>query len=614
MRDTIQTRRRTGIGASIAVALLGLCLAPASTASTAGTTAAATTTAAAGDRGTGWVRSTLARMTLEEKVGQLFMTQAYGETADTQAPADVALNQSTYGVDNGAELIERYKLGGVIYFAWSNNVNNPDQIAGLSNGMQDAALDQKRKIPALVAADQEGGIVARVGPPATELPGNMALGATRSTEDAQTAAAISGTELEALGINWNFAPVADVNVNPANPVIGVRSFSSDPTLAADMTAAQVRGYQDTAGIAAAAKHFPGHGDTATDSHTGIPIIDHTREEWETIDKPPFQAAIDQGIRAIMTAHIVVPSLDPSGDPATLSKPIMTGILRQEMGYDGVVITDSLAMQGVRDKYGDERVPVLALKAGVDMLLMPPKFDLAYNAVLDAVKSGELTEKRINTSVKRILRLKWDLGLVKDPYVNVSDVPSVVGTPEHKAAAQELTDHSTTLVKNDGDLLPLAPEDGQSVLVTGGGIAGTTAKVADKIEQRGASADVLDTGTNPNEAQINAAVAAAQTHDVTVVVSYRAWQGSYAGQRELVRRLTATGKPVIAVAVRDPYDIAYYPEVPAYLATYSWTGVSLESAVKVLYGEVAPRGKLPVTIPTADDPDTVLYPFGHGLGY
>jgi beta-N-acetylhexosaminidase len=524
----------------------------------------------------------------------------------------VAANQAKYGVDNAEQLIDRYKLGGVIYFAWSNNVNNPNQIAGLSNGVQDAALSQRRSIPALVAADQEGGIVARVGPPATELPGNMALGATRSTDDAQTAARISGSEIKALGINWNFAPVADVNVNAANPVIGVRSYSEDPTLAADMTAAQVRGYQG-ANIAAAAKHFPGHGDTATDSHTGIPVIDHTREQWETIDKPPFQAAIDQGVRAIMTAHIVVPSLDPSGDPATLSKPIMTGILRQEMGYDGVVITDSLGMAGVRDKYGDDRVPVLALKAGADMLLMPPDLDLAYNAVLDAVRSGELTEERINTSVSRILQLKWDLGLVDDPYVDVSDVPNVVGTPEHKAAAQELTDRSTTLVKNDGDLLPLAPDTGQSVLVTGWG-ASTTATIADKMEQRGDNADVLETGTNPSEAQIQAAVAAAETHDVTVVVTWRAWFSSSGGQRELVRRLTATGKPVIAVSARDAYDIAYFPDVPAYVATYSWTGVSLESAVRVLYGEVNPQGKLPVTIPTADDPDTALYRFGHGLSY
>src|SRR5688572_5053595 len=366
-----------------------------------------------------WVETTLASMTLEEKVGQLFMTHAYGTSADTQDPADVAANQELYGVDNAQQLIAKYQPGGIIYFAWTNSVKNPDQITALSNGIQDAALAQRAQIPSLVGIDQEGGIVARIGAPATQLPGNMALGAGRSPADAQEAAAVNGDELAAMGINWNFAPVADVNVNPANPVIGVRSFGEDPGLAAAMTAAQTLGYT-SAGVAGAAKHFPGHGDTATDSHTGLPVVDHTREEWEQLDRPPFQAAIDAGVPAIMTAHISVPALDPSGDPATLSKPIMTGILREEMRYDGVVITDALDMAGASATYGNDRVPVLALKAGVDMLLMPPEFDVAYNAVLDAVHSGELTEERIDTSVRRILTLKHDLGIVDDPYVDPAD--------------------------------------------------------------------------------------------------------------------------------------------------------------------------------------------------
>lgn len=586
-------------------------LAPA-VAAQAGAAPVAVTPSADG-RAHGWITSKIARMSLEEKVGQLFTTYAYGETADTQEPSAVAANQASYGVDNAAQLMDKYRLGGVIYFAWTDSVNNPHQIATLSNGIQDAALDQRSRVPAVIATDQEGGIVARVGPPATEWPGNMALGAARSAGDARTAARISGTELKALGINWDFAPVADVNVNPQNPVIGVRSFSEDPDLAADLTAAQVRGYQDDAGIAAAAKHFPGHGDTNVDSHYGIPEIDHTRAEWEQLDRPPFQAAIDAGIESIMTAHIVVPSLDPSGDPATLSRPIMTGILRQEMGYDGVVVTDSLGMQGVRDKYGDDRVPVLALKAGVDMLLMPPDFDLAYNSVVGAVRSGEISERRINQSVYRILRLKWDLGLVEDPYVDPADIPDKVGTPEHYAAAQQVTDRTTTLLKNDDDLLPLNAGSGQDVLVTGWGV-GTTETIAAKMEGRGDTAEVFETGTAPTDAKIEAAVAKAQTNDLTVVVSYRAWVDSSAQQRKLVRRLTDTGKPVIAVSARDAYDIAYFPDVPAYLATYSWTGVSLESLVRVLYGEVSPSGKLPVTIPEAGDPTSTLYPFGAGLSY
>ena len=558
----------------------------------------------------GWVESTLASMTLEEKVGQLFMTHAYGTTADTQAPADVAANQKLYGVDNAAQLIEKYKIGGVIYFAWTNSVQNPTQIATLSNGVQDAALAQPSKVPSLVGIDQEGGIVARIGPPMTQLPGNMALGAGRSTADAQQAAAINGDELAAVGVNWNFAPVADVNVNPANPVIGVRSFGEDPGLVADMTAAQVRGYT-SAGVAGAAKHFPGHGDTATDSHTGLPVVDHTRDEWERLDRPPFQAAIDAGVPAIMTAHISVPALDPSGDPATLSEPIITGILRQEMGYDGVVITDALDMAGASATYGNDRVPVLALKAGVDMLLMPPELDKAYQAVLGAVASGELTEERIDTSVRRILTLKQDLGIVDDPYVEPAAVPTRVGTPAHLAAMQRITDRTTTLVRNK-KVLPLSPaESGRDVLVTGWG-ASTTTSVASKLEARGFDTTVRETGLNPDQAKVDAATAQAREHDVVVVLTNRAGLTGNEGQARLVNALMGTKTPVVAVAVRDPYDVNRFRKVDGYLATYSYTPAAVDSLVRVLVGELDPRGRLPVTIPRLGVSPRALYPYGFGL--
>ncbi len=565
--------------------------------------------------GAGWVETKLASMTLEEKVGQLFMTHAYGTTADTQEPADVAANQKLYGVDNAEQLIEKYQPGGIIYFAWTNSVKNPQQITGLSNGIQDAALAQPAEIPSLVGIDQEGGIVARIGAPATQLPGNMALGAGRSAADAQQAAAINGDELSAMGINWNFAPVADVNVNPANPVIGVRSFSENPALAADLTAAQTRGYL-SAGVAGAAKHFPGHGDTATDSHTGLPVVDHTREEWERLDRPPFQAAIDAGVPAIMTAHISVPALDPSGDPATLSEPIMTGILREEMGYDGVVITDALDMAGASATYGNDRVPVLALKAGVDMLLMPPEFDVAYRAVLDAVGNGELTEERIDTSVRRILTLKHSLGIVDDPYVDPAAVSDHVGTPDHLAAVQAITDRTTTLVRNHRRLLPLeVDDDDQDVLVTGWGVT-TTATVASGLADRGADTTVRETGTNPSQATIDEVTAMAKENDVVVVVTNRAWLASQAGQAALVRSLNGTRTPVVAVAARDAYDVNKFPDVDGYVATFSYTAAALDSLVRVLVGELEPSGRLPVTIPKDGDrkKQKTLYRYGHGLGY
>jgi beta-N-acetylhexosaminidase len=557
----------------------------------------------------GWAISTLGRMTLEEKVGQLFVTYAYGTTADTADATDVAANRNLYGLDNAGALIGRYKLGGVIYFSWADNVNTPAQIAGLSNGIQQVATHQRVPVPMLIGTDQEHGIVVRVTAPATQFPGNMALGAGRSTADAATAATISGQELRAIGINQDFAPDSDVNVNPANPVIGVRSFSADPTLAAQLVGATVTAYRN-ANVAATAKHFPGHGDTNVDSHTGIPVINHTRAQWEQLDRPPFAAAIAAGVDSIMTAHIVVPALDPSGDPATLSAPIMTGMLRGDLHYTGVVITDSLGMEGVRAKYGDDRVPVLALKAGVDQLLMPPNLDLAYHSVLNAVHSGELTEQRIDQSVVRILRLKYKRGLVTNPLVDPARIGAVVGTQQHLAAAQALTDRTVTLVRNDGGPLPLAPGSGARVLVTGWGVS-TTATLAADIARRGITTQTLQTGISPTQAQISAAASAATGKDLVVVTTNTVQSNPQ--QARLLQALLATGKPVVAVAVNVPYDIASFPTVPGYLATYGYTAGSLESATRVLFGEVNPTGKLPVAIPAAGSGAT-LYPLGFGLGY
>ncbi len=555
------------------------------------------------------IEAILERMTLEDKVGQLFVTYAYGATADASDPASVSANRKAHGVDNAEQLIEKYRLGGIIYFGWSGNLANPRQIAGLSNGVQAVALAQPARVPLLVSTDQEHGAVYRFSAPATQFPGSMALGAARVPAMAFDAAEIAGRELRAVGINQNFAPVADVNVNAGNPVIGVRSFGSDPGLTARLTGAQVGGFQRAA-VSAAAKHFPGHGDTTVDSHTGLPVIGHSLREWERVDAPPFRAAIARKVDSIMTAHIVVPALDPSGDPATLSPAIITGVLRDRLGYDGVVITDALTMAGVRQKYGDARIPVLALKAGVDQLLMPVDIDLAYNAVLTAVRTGELTERRIDESVRRVLRMKAERGVLANPFVDPGRLDSVIGAPEHVQAAQAIADRTTTLVRNEG-VLPL-PTGSTSVLTTGWGTSTSPVpqRLAGLMAARGASATALQTGANPTQQTIDAAVAAARSSEVTVAVTNKAWADP--GQQRLVDALIATGKPVVVLAVRDPYDIAHFPDVPAYLASYSYADVSLEAAVRVLYGELDPSGKLPVTIPSATDPATTLYPFGHGL--
>ncbi|WP_442815028.1 glycoside hydrolase family 3 protein [Streptomyces sp. NBC_01298] len=561
-------------------------------------------------------RETMARMSPAELVGQLFVSRAYGHSATEPDPEDAALNQQAFGVRTPAELVARYHLGGIVYFGWAHNTRSPRQIAELSAGLQRAAAGSGGGVPLLLSIDQEHGAVARVGRPATLLPGAMALGALAlgsggSTAEARRAARIAGAELAAMGIRHDYAPVADVNVDPANPVIGVRSFGADPHAVAALVSAQVRGYQG-AGVAATAKHFPGHGDTGTDSHVGLPLMKHTRAQWEELDEPPFRAAVEAGVDVVMTAHIVFPALDPSGDPATLSRPIVTGILRERLGFGGVVVTDALDMAGVRQKYGDDRVPVLALKAGCDQLLNPPDLGLAVRSVLAALESGELTRARIEESVLRILELKARRGLFDAPAREAAQdaarvldaVDATVGTPAHLAAAGEIADRTTTLLANPVGLLPLDPADRPLLLVTGtdpvsptGTTGPPTAVLARELSALGCRATALPPAR---------AVAAAPGNAAVLVCTYNVPEGA-SPQRELVTELLATGVPVVLVAIRNPYDPARLPACAAELATYTWTDVELRAAARVLTGTVRPTGRLPVPVPGR-------YPLGHGLAY
>lgn len=563
------------------------------------------------------IRALLGRMSLEEKVGQLFVMRVYGSRAQSPDPADVAANRSEISVADADELIATYHVGGVVYFGWAHNTRDPHQIAELSNGIQRAGLRYGSRIPLLVSVDQEHGAVARIGPPATMLGGAMALGAAGSVADARTAARIAGAELAAMGVNHTYSPLCDVNVDPANPVIGIRSFGADPRAAAALAAAQVRGYGD-AGVASTAKHFPGHGDTALDSHVALPVVTHDRQEWQAVDEPPFRAAIAAGVDAVMTAHIVVPALDGSGDPATLSRPIVTGLLRERLGYDGVVVTDALGMAGVREKYGDDRVPVLALLAGADQLLDPPRLDVAYGAVLDAVRSGELAPDRIEASVARVLALKCRLGLFRKPFVTHQGVDRVVGARAHRLAADRIAERGVTVLAAEPGVLPLRRDAARRVLVVGAdpqapsGVGGPpTAVLARELARLGFAADALSTGTAPDAATVERAVAAAHGRAALVVCTYEVTRAA-PEQIALVSALAATGVAVIAVALRNPYDVAYLPPVAASLACYGWADVSVRAAARVIAGAARPGGRLPVAVPRADDASHTLYPMGHGL--
>ncbi|GGJ98795.1 beta-N-acetylhexosaminidase [Lentibacillus kapialis] len=547
------------------------------------------------------IRDKMNDMTLEEKIGQLFVVHVYGQTPTDPDYEQTNLDRNRGG-KNFKEVIENYHIGGVLYFNWTHNIEKPvdtEQVNALSNGLQEIAMDQKSEIPLFVATDQEGGIVQRVTSPGTVFPGNMALGATRSEEYAAASAGILGEELSSLGINTNYAPVADVNVNPANPVIGVRSFGEDPDLVSRLTAAQVSAYQEE-NVMASAKHFPGHGDTDVDSHYGLPVINHDLETLHEVDLKPFKAAIDAGIDSIMSGHIVVPALDDSGLPATLSKPILTGLLREEMGFDGLIVTDSLGMSGA-NVVPEDRVAVEAFKAGNDVLLNPPNVELAYNSMMEAVESGEISEERVNESVFRILKAKMDKGLFDDPYTDPGAIEEI-GTDDHLQTAEDIADKSITLVKNENDLLPLKGND--EVFITGPSAAEPDL-LSDQLNEKGIEANSMATGTSPSDTEIKNAVANAREAEKVIVTTYTA--NTNEAQEQLVQEIEATGKPVTVAAIRNPYDLMVFPEVDAYLTTYGFQDVSVKALAKVIAGEVNPSGKLPVTIPE-------LYDYGHGLDY
>lgn len=540
---------------------------------------------------------TLAAMSQDEKIGQLFETYAYGDSATTTNPADVSQNQALYGVDNGAQLVAKYHLGSIIYFTWSDNLNNPTQMATLSNGLQQAAADSGEP-PLLISTDQEGGNVTRIGAPLAVSPGNMAIGATFSPVDSYAMSHATGDQLGALGINVDDAPVVDVNTNPANSADGPRSFGDRAGVVAALSAASVLGYQ-RAGIAATAKHFPGLGSTSVNTDNGVAVTNETKQQFERNDLPPFRAAIAAGVDEIMAAHIIAPALDPSNAPASVSKPIVTGLLRDTLHYNGVVVTDALSAAALEDIPPAQRA-VQALEAGDDVLLMPSDLPDAIDAVRAAVQSGQITQARLDESVLRILRLKQKLGLFQHAQVDASAAASRVGTPAQLAIAARTASDSITLVRNDAQALPLAANSAKKVLVTGWG-AGTTQTLASEIASHGVTTQRLYTGSNPSAATIDAAVAAAKQSDDVVVTTDNAWGDT--GQQSLVQQLVATGTPVIVAALGGPYDLAYFPDVQTYLAAYGYQPPTLDALVADLFG-AQPKGHLPVAIRTPDGAATV----------
>lgn len=545
-------------------------------------------------------------MTIKEKIGQLLMPDFRnwdGENVTAMLPEI-------------EQLVKEYHLGGVILFR--ENVVTTEQTAKLVAAYQEAS----EKYGLLMTIDQEGGIVTRLQS-GTDMPGNMALGATRSTELSNDVGQAIGEELKALGINMNLAPVLDVNNNPDNPVIGVRSFGESPDLVAELGIAYTKGLQST-GVAATAKHFPGHGDTAVDSHLGLPEVPYDKERLLEVELYPFQKAMEAGIDAIMTAHVTFPKIDDTkviskkdgteiSLPATLSHKVLTGLMREEMGFDGLIITDALNMGAIQDHFGAVDAAIRAVKAGSDIVLMPVGLKDVADGLLEAVETGEITEERIEASVERILALKAKRGILKEENPTpisevVANAKEVVGSEAHKQVEKEAAEQSITLVKND-DVLPLALRDDQKIVVVGTSYETSLHAAVSKFH---ANTEIIRASGPLSEEQLSTV----QQADTVIIGTYTynvSGRSVDSAQMQMVNQVIEnTEAPVIGVGIRNPYDIMAYPTIDTYIAQYGFREASFDATAATIFGENVPTGLLPVTIPNLNG--DVLYDFGYGLSY
>ena len=489
----------------------------------------------------------------------------------------------------------------------SVTLGQPLAAASLLNRLQAVA-----PYPLLNSADFETGAGFRLEG-ATAFPRNMAFGAAGDEKLAYDAGRITAIESRAIGVQVNFAPVVDVNNNPRNPVINTRSYGEDPALVGRLGSAYVRGLQ-SGGMIATLKHFPGHGDTDVDSHLGLPIIKDPRETLDRTEFPPFKAAIAAGAGAVMTAHIEMPALDPSPNtPTTLSRPIVSGVLRREFGFDGLIYTDSMGMAGVTALYTPGEAAVRAIKAGNDIVLHSPDDAAAFAAIKAAVRSGEIPQPQIDGSVERVLRAKALTGLHRTRAVNLDALPNIVGGRAHQAVADEVSEKSITLVRDQRNQVPLKlPLDAQILYLsvldspTGWRIAAPSRTVIPELKRhwRGVTAVEISERSTVNELELVRAMA--PRYDAVIAsVFVRAASGSGRMDlppnmqgllRAIARQTDQSHKPFVAVLFGNPYTATFLPDVPAIMLTYDFYDRAERSAVKALAGDAPISGKLPIALP------------------
>ncbi len=609
------------------------------------------------------VEDMINRMTLRQKITQMLMVDfRYWDEDVTDSVEKQPFTKMNAQVQ---KIVEDYDFGAIIYFA--QNIQTTEDTFQLSMDLQKAAT-KDNGIPLLISADQEGGSVYRLGS-GTALPGNMALGATWNSEYARNAGQIIGSELSVLGINTNLAPVVDVNNNANNPVIGLRSYGDDAAMVGEMASKTIQGLAEY-NVIGCAKHFPGHGDTATDSHYGLPSVDKSKAVLLQNELKPYEVAIDQGIEMIMTAHILYPQLDNStvlsdktGNqeklPATMSKAIITDLLKGEMGFEGIVCTDAMNMAGVSATYDQVQAVKLAINAGVDMICMPcVLYDLddlqALDAIIDgvetAVNNNEISEERLNDAVRRILTVKEKRGILdwSENNYSLDQAKAVVGSKDNRELERKIAAKAVTVVKNENEILPLNITENSKVLM----MCPYDNEKAQMIMgwNRAKEAGLIPAGAQVKVVRFSSADLAAVQTDIdwadTIVVHSEISNVSrvtsnhwlYAGTNAFVNYAKDNGKNAIVISVDKPYDVQFYDKADAIMAVYGCKGSSVDvtealvggvtgsqsaygpniiAGIEVALGVFGASGKLPVSIPKLEGTsysNQIVYARGYGLSY
>src|SRR5580698_3440571 len=563
-------------------------------------------------RGDKWAEKTLRRLSVEEKVGQVFMIWCRASFLNVESPEYL----------DWLESMRKYHVGG---FAMTVHVDGPFllrsepyEAAELLNRLQ-----TQSKLPLLFAADFERGVSTRLMG-TTNFPHAMAFGADGKIEDAETFGRITGQESRAIGVHWNFFPDADVNSNPANPIINTRSFGEDPKQVGDLVTAYIKGAHE-AGMLTTVKHFPGHGDTATDSHLGVATVNVDRAHLDSIELPPFQQAIAAGVDSVMVAHVTVPALD--SDPnhvATISTAVVSDLLEKQMGFNGLIVTDALDMAGLTHLFANDigRAAVEAFKAGNDMLIIPADLGASYEAMVKAARSGEISQQRLDHSVLKILKIKGRLGLNVTRTVDLGALATSVGKPENITFGQQVADSAVTLVRDNGKVLPLKSKGtakaglpyttreethNQVLAVLFSDDMRTESGRAFGREFRIRIPDARVIYVDPRVAagmsdEVLKAVDEAQTVVAAVyVIPVAGKVGNSVAMADasgalLQQVLDHAAEKTTVVAMGNPYLASDFPKIENYMCTFSNASVSELSAIKALFGEIPIRGHLPVTIP------------------